>query len=75
MNNINRCLACTLYEAHMDDMSTEEIVKLNLPRVKDNCSHYLCNNGTCPVYPPTWMTEEEIIKSDYDLSNAEFLNK
>jgi len=44
----NYCLECKLWNPHIDDMSPEKIAKYNLPRIKDNCSAWLCNNGTCP---------------------------
>lgn len=44
----NSCLECSLWKPHIDDMSPEEITTHNLPRTKDNCGNYLCNDGICP---------------------------
>jgi hypothetical protein len=61
-NEENKCLTCELWEPHIDDKSPkecqEEVEKGNLKIEKDNCSKWLCNNGTCPNY----NLESELLK-------------
>ena len=56
--HLNKCLDCELFDPYIDDESLDFAIEcVNngiLKREKDVCSHWLCNNGSCPHYRPLW---------------------
>ncbi len=60
----NKCLDCTLWMPHVDELSPEEcseLVKLgDLKIEKDNCGLWLCNDGACPHYSSPVVRDIEL---------------